>query len=102
YHPTEQATVYYSYSEGFEPQSSETLNDETDINHGVKLDAKESKQSEIGIKWQLVDDRLLLSGAIFDITKEGTLIKESITHPEFKTRTTQAGEQRHKGFELGA
>ena len=28
YHPSEQATIYYSYTEGFEPQRSETLNDE--------------------------------------------------------------------------
>jgi len=102
YHPSEQATVYYSYTEGFEPQRSETLNDEEDINHGMKLDAMESKQSEIGIKWQLVDDRLLLSGAIFDISKTGKLISEDIDHPDFESRTTQAGEQRHKGFELGA
>ncbi len=102
YHPSEQATIYYSYTEGFEPQRSETLNNDTDINHGMKLDAMESKQSEIGVKWQLVDDRLLLSGAIFDISKKGKLISEDIDHPEFETRTTQAGEQRHKGFELGA
>ena len=102
YHPAEQGTIYYSYTEGFEPQSSETLNDETDINHGMKLDAMESKQSEIGIKWQLVDDRLLLSGAIFDITKTGKLISETIDNINFETRTTQAGDQRHKGFELNA
>ena len=102
YHPSEQATIYYSYTEGFEPQRSETLNNEDDMNHGMKLDAMESKQSEIGIKWQLVDDRLLLSGAIFDISKTGKLISEDIDHPDFDSRTTQAGEQRHKGFELGA
>lgn len=102
YHPSEQATIYYSYTEGFEPQRSETLNNDSDINHGMKLDAMESKQSEIGVKWQLVDDRLLLSGAIFDISKTGKLISEDIDHSEFETRTTQAGEQRHKGFELGA
>lgn len=102
YHPNESATVYYSYSEGFEPQSSEKLNDETDINHGMKLDAKESKQHEIGVKWQLVDDRLMLSGAVFDITKKGNLITETIDDPTFETRTTQAGEQRHKGIELAA
>jgi iron complex outermembrane receptor protein len=69
YHPSEHATIYYSYTEGFEPQRSEALNDETDINHGMKLSAMESKQGEIGIKWQLFEDRLLLSGAIFDISK---------------------------------
>jgi iron complex outermembrane receptor protein len=68
----------------------------------MKLNAMESKQSEVGIKWQLVDDRLLLSGAIFDITKTGKLISEDIDHADFESRTTQAGEQRHKGFELGA
>jgi iron complex outermembrane receptor protein len=102
YHPSEYATIYYSYTEGFEPQRSEALNDETDINHGMKLSAMESKQGEIGIKWQLFEDRLLLSGAIFDISKTGKLISENIDHPDFETRTTQAGEQRHKGFELGA
>ncbi|MFT6248041.1 MAG: iron complex outermembrane receptor protein [Cognaticolwellia sp.] len=102
YHPSEQATIYYSYTEGFEPQSSETLDNDTDINHGMKLEAMESKQSEIGVKWQLVDDRLLLSGAIFDISKMGKLIKEDLIDSAFESRTTQAGEQRHKGFELGA
>ncbi|MEW6991396.1 TonB-dependent siderophore receptor [Colwelliaceae bacterium 6441] len=102
YHPSEQGTLYYSYTEGFEPQRSETLNNETDINHGMKLDAMSSKQSEIGIKWQLVDDRLLISGAIFDISKTGKLITEMIDHTVYESRTTQAGKQRHKGFELGA
>ena len=102
YHPSAQATIYYSYSEGFEPQSSATLDNDTDINHGMKLDAMESKQSEIGVKWQLVDDRLMLSGAIFDISKMGKLIQEDLVDSEFESRTTQAGEQRHKGFELGA
>ncbi len=102
YHPSEQATIYYSYSEGFEPQSSDKLDNDTDINHGMKLTAMESKQSEIGVKWQLVDDRLMLSGAIFDISKTGKLIKEDLVDSEFESRTTQAGEQRHKGFELGA
>jgi iron complex outermembrane receptor protein len=68
----------------------------------MKLKAAESKQSEIGIKWQLADERLLLSGAIFDISKTGILLSEDITHPVLTTSTTQAGEQRHKGFELAA
>lgn len=102
YHPTENGTIYASYSEGFEPQSSETLNDEEDVNHGMKLEAMTSKQSEIGVKWQLVDDRLMLSSAIFDISKKGKLISEDIVDPVFKTRTTQAGTQRHKGFEASA
>ena len=78
YHPNASATVYASYSEGFEPQGSDTLVNEDDINNGMKLDAVTSEQKEIGIKWQLFDDRLMLSGALFDISKNGTLVTETL------------------------
>lgn len=103
YHPIESATIYTSYSESFEPQRSETLNDDKDQNHGMKLDAVTSKQFEVGAKWQLFDERLLLTTALFDISKTGSLITENLeNNPEFDTITTQSGEQRHKGFELAA
>ncbi len=102
YHPQEEMTVYVNYSESFEPSSSETLNDESDINHGMKLDAVTSKQVEIGGKWQ-VSDRLLVETAIFDIEKSGTLISQALPdNAQFDTVTTQSGLQRHKGFELSA
>lgn len=102
YHPQDEMTVYVNYSESFEPQRSETLNDELDINHGMKLDAVTSKQVEIGGKWQ-VSDRLLVETAIFDIEKSGTLISQALPdNAQFETVTTQSGLQRHKGFELSA
>ena len=104
YHPNASATIYASYSEGFEPQGSETLIDESDVNNGMDLDAITSEQREIGVKWQLFDERLMLTGAIFDISKNGTLVTEQLdtTIGEFTTETNQVGEQRHKGFELSA
>jgi len=102
YHPIEEATIYASYTEGFEPQSSETLNDETDRNHGMALDAVTSEQIEVGAKLQMTE-RLLVSTAYFDIEKSGTLITETLENdPEYDTVTTQSGLQRHKGFELAA
>ncbi|WP_193050261.1 TonB-dependent siderophore receptor [Pseudoalteromonas undina] len=103
YHPNASATVYASYSEGFEPQN-ETLVNTSDVNNGMKLDAITSEQKEIGVKWQLFDDRLMLSGALFDISKTGTLVSEDLVNPigDITSITTQAGEQRHKGFELAA
>lgn len=100
YHPHENATIYLSYAEGFEPQSSERLNDDNDVNDGMKLDAQTSHQYEIGTKWQLVDDRLMLNAAAFDISKQNVLVTEDLS--DEKTRTTQEGEQRHKGVELSA
>ncbi|MBA6231187.1 MULTISPECIES: TonB-dependent siderophore receptor [unclassified Colwellia] len=103
FHPDEKTTFYASYSEGFEPQRSEKLENDRDINNGMKLDAMTSKQMEIGAKWQLFNERLLLTAALFDITKTGKLITEAINdNRNFDTRTEQAGEQRHKGFEVAA
>ncbi|MDE3272033.1 TonB-dependent siderophore receptor [Pseudoalteromonas sp. G4] len=102
FHPISDATVYLSYAEGFEPQRSETLNDETDKNHGMKLDAVTSEQLELGLKWQ-VSERLMIDTAVFDIEKSGVLVRETlIDDPNFDTITTQAGLQRHKGFEASA
>ena len=102
YHPNDNSTVYINYSESFEPASSETLNEETDKNHGMDLDAVTSEQIELGAKWQ-VSERLLLETALFDIEKSGTLITEALdSDPDFETITTQAGIQRHKGFEISA
>ena len=104
YHPNASATIYASYSEGFEPQGSDTLVNEDDINNGMKLDAVTSEQKEIGVKWQLFDDRLMLSGALFDISKNGTLVTETLDVPvgDLISETNQIGEQRHKGVELTA
>ncbi|WP_057833066.1 TonB-dependent siderophore receptor [Colwellia sp. TT2012] len=100
YHPSDSTTFYASYSEGFEPQSSETINDDEDLNYGMEIDAMTSQQYELGAKWQLFDDRLLLTSALFDITKTGVLVTEYYQDDSY--RTSQVGEQRHKGFEMAA
>lgn len=106
YHPNDSTTYYANYSEGFEPQRSETIDDVRDFNNGMEIDATTSTQYELGAKWQLADDRLLITAALFDITKENVLFSEKFVHPdpnsEIDTITTQVGEQRHKGFEVAA
>ena len=102
YHPQDSATLYINYSEGFEPASSETLNNEEDKNYGMALDAVTSEQIELGVKWQ-VSDRLLIESALFNIEKSGASITERLENdPDFETITTQAGLQKHRGFELSA
>jgi iron complex outermembrane receptor protein len=103
YHPSDNISFYANYSEGFEPQSSETINDDDDVNNGMKIDAMTSNQFEVGAKWQLLDERLMLTAALFDITKTGVLVTEKLDdNSDYLYRTTQAGEQRHKGFEAAA
>ncbi len=103
FHPNDSSTIYASYTEGFEPQSTDIIIDEEDANYGMDIDAMTSKQFEVGVKWQLFDERMLLTAAVFDITKEGMLVSEEYTGSgDYQTITRQAGEQRHQGFELGA
>ncbi|WP_394132350.1 TonB-dependent siderophore receptor [Shewanella maritima] len=98
YSPTDYGSIYVNYSKSFTPQG--IVNDDDDINNGMNLDPEYGTQYEIGTKWELLNGSLLLTGAIFDITVDNVTVTETIE--DGQTITTQSGEQRHKGFEMGA
>jgi len=102
FHPTDNQTYYLSYSESFEPASSEYLDSPFDRNDGMALSPVTSAQVELGTKLQLLDDKLFLSGAIFSIEREGAMITQAIVDPVYDSVTTQSGLQRHQGIELTA
>lgn len=81
------------------------VNDEQDVNDKMNLEPEYGEQYEIGTKWELFDGSLLLTGAVFDITVSNVTVTEQLDNPiegGDETITTQSGEQRHKGFEMGA
>ncbi|MBR9728897.1 TonB-dependent receptor [Shewanella intestini] len=98
YSPTDNGSIYANYSKSFTPQS--IVNDENDVNDQMNLDPEYGIQYEIGTKWELLDGSLLLTSAVFDITVDNVTVTEDID--DNTTITTQSGEQRHKGFEVGA
>lgn len=102
YSPVDNGSIYVNYSKSFTPQGS--VNDENDINDKLNLDPEYGEQYEIGTKWELFDGSLLLTGAVFDITVSNVTVTEQLETPigDKDTITTQSGEQRHKGFEMGA
>lgn len=103
YSPAENGSIYVNYSKSFTPQGQ--VNDAEDVNDKMNLDPEYGEQYEIGTKWELFDGSLLLTGAVFDITVSNVTVKEEldVTSTSGKqTITTQSGEQRHKGFEMGA
>ncbi|WP_108945063.1 TonB-dependent receptor [Shewanella halifaxensis] len=102
YSPADNGSIYVNYSKSFTPQGS--VNDENDINDKLNLDPEYGEQYEIGTKWELFDGSLLLTGAVFDITVSNVTVTEQLETPigDKDTITTQSGEQRHKGFEMGA
>ncbi|MGF1683137.1 TonB-dependent siderophore receptor [Photobacterium minamisatsumaniensis] len=101
FHPAENGSIYATYSESFEPK--DPVDNDMDMNNGKELDPVKGKLYELGTKWELLDSQLYLSGAVFDITQENIVVTQTITgDPDFDSRTTQAGEQVHRGAEFAA
>ena len=102
YSPAANGSIYVNYSKSFTPQG--IVNDPNDINDKMNLDPEYGEQYEIGTKWELFDGSLLLTGAVFDITVSNVTVTEDLSTPvgDDTQITTQSGEQRHKGFEMGA
>ena len=94
YHPVNNGSIYLTYSESFEPQS-DVSGDAT--NAGDSLDPVTGKLYELGTKWELLDDRLFASGAIFEITQENSTLN---VYDGNDYEVTQAGERVHRGAEL--
>ena len=102
YSPAANGSIYVNYSKSFTPQ--EAVEDSEDVNNKMNLDPEYGEQYEIGTKWELFNGSLLLTGAIFDITVSNVTVIEDLDVPtvDHKKITTQGGEQRHQGFEMGA
>ncbi|PKG38458.1 TonB-dependent siderophore receptor [Psychromonas sp. Urea-02u-13] len=96
YHPASNGSIYVTYSESFEPQGKVT-NDKAN-NFDEKLDPKLGRLYELGSKWELFDEKLFASGAIFEITQENSLITKDLGND--MVEVTQAGERVHRGAEL--
>ncbi|WP_114764530.1 TonB-dependent siderophore receptor [Vibrio rhodolitus] len=91
YHPAHNGSIYANYSESFTPVNN-VVNGDGSI---TERQPEESTQYELGTKWELMDSRLLLTAAVFDIEKRNISITEGKI-------TTQGGIQRHIGTEFGA
>lgn len=96
YKPFENITTYSTYIESLE---AGTIVGSTYQNEGDILDPYKSKQYEIGAKYSLLDEKVLLTSALFRIEKANSY--EDTTTTTLKPILTQDGEQIHQGIELG-
>ena len=102
YSPAQNGSIYAVYSESFEPVAD--ISEEKDVNFGKEQDAKKGTLYEVGTKWELFDERLFVSGALFQITQSNMQVTEDLDTPigNIDQITTQVGEQVHTGAELAA
>ncbi|HAX6643930.1 TPA: ferrichrome porin FhuA [Escherichia coli] len=84
-------TPYFSYSESFEPASF------TDANGDLFAPSK-GKQYEVGVKYVPEDRPIVLTGALYQLTKTNNLMADP-NNPNF---SIEGGEIRARGVELEA
>ncbi|HGY9595634.1 TPA: TonB-dependent siderophore receptor [Vibrio campbellii] len=101
FHPASNGSIYVQYSESFMPQG--TVNSTDYTNDGEELDAERGISYEVGTKWELFDDRLYVTGALFDITLENIAldVEDGVNAGgDVMYKKTQDGEQVHRGAEI--
>lgn len=97
YKPVENGSVYLGYSDSKQPSNADLQIDKTgEVN---ELKPQTAKTVELGSKWELFEQRLLLTGAVFQTEKT---VLDTETDVNNVRRTFLAGEQRARGFELSA
>ncbi|MDP1625852.1 TonB-dependent siderophore receptor [Parvibaculum sp.] len=80
---------YISYAESFEPQSGSDFS-------GNPFEPTTGEQIEAGVKFQSADERVMVTAAVFEITKQNVTTADT-AHPGFSIQT---GEVRSRGFEI--
>ncbi len=104
--PVEAGSVYVSYATSSTPAALGTSDEDAPFPgspddctrrcraSNLNLDPEETTNAEVGVKWALFDERLLLSAAIFDMRRKNANIEVATGVFE------QAGETRVSGAEL--
>ncbi|HEY3432116.1 MAG TPA: TonB-dependent siderophore receptor [Rhodocyclaceae bacterium] len=94
--PMENGSVYLNYATAANP-SGATMSDGSDnlATTNKDLEPEKVKNIELGTKWNLLNNKLTLTGAIFNLTKTNAKV-----NLDANTVST-VGEQKTKGIELG-
>jgi catecholate siderophore receptor len=92
--PTDNLSIYSSYSRSYLPQSGDQFSSLTEVTEGLKPERFDNY--EVGAKWEILDG-LLATAAIYQLDRTNT----RATDPNDQTHTVLTGAQRSRGIELG-
>jgi iron complex outermembrane receptor protein len=100
YQPTDHWSLYASYCESFKPASPDAI----DANFNPGFPPETAQQYEAGVKTDLLDGKVNLTAAIYEITKQNVLESAvpTVTSADGSTVQRLIGEQKSKGVELEA
>lgn len=100
YKPASNGTVYAAYATSQQPPGGANFTlsaAATNINN-PNLDPQRASTLEVGTKWDLLDNRLVLTTAVYQTTNKNDLAKVDAVTGE----VTQYGKRKVKGVEFGA
>src|SRR3546814_9540885 len=99
YKPGENGSIYANYAVAQQPPGGASLelsSRENNANNPI-FDPQKAKTAEIGTKWQLFGDGLLLTATLYDTRVSNEIVQDPIDQQYY-----QSGEKRVRGVELGA
>ncbi|WP_312840036.1 catecholate siderophore receptor Fiu [Delftia tsuruhatensis] len=98
YKPAPNGSVYVNYALSQQPPGGANFTLSTAANNAnnPNMDPQKAKTAEMGTKWELMDKRLLLTGALF----RTEITNEIVTNPD--GTVGQTGKKIVQGLELGA
>ena len=99
YKPTANGSVYANYAISQQPPGGGTLELSTNANNANNpiYDPQKSRTAEIGTKWNLAGERLLLTAAAYD-----TRVDNEVVQDPTDLKYYQTGSKRVRGVELSA
>jgi iron complex outermembrane receptor protein len=89
YQPVEELALFGNYSQSFNPNTAATAS-------GQPLEPERGEGFEVGVKTELLDQKLLATLTYFNITKSSV----AVTDPDFPLFSIAVGEQKSQGAEL--
>ena len=96
YKPTENVSLYASYTESFLPNAGRAREVDPETLQpvlGDEFEPETGRQYEVGVKSELFDDKLLATLALFDLKRNNVLDSTTLS-------SRQIGEQKSRGIEL--
>ena len=97
--PCEPGSVYLGYGTSFNPSAEGlTLGNTATSTNSINVAPEESETIELGTKWELLEEKLLLTAALFRTDKTNARTQDPADPND---TTVLEGEQRVQGIELG-
>jgi catecholate siderophore receptor len=99
YKPAANGSIYANFAVSQEPPGGNTLTFSAAANSAdnPNLDPQKARTIEFGTKWDLLDEKLLLTGALYRTTVSNDLVQDPVGLQYY-----QVGKKRVQGIELSA